>query len=44
MLGSLATLIRWGGWSSYHHMYHSIAKSKSEYCINIRWLWSPYVI
>ena len=34
--GNVATLIRWGGSSSYHHMSF-IVKSTSENCIKIRW-------
>jgi len=34
--GSAATLIRWGGWSSYHPCAIHF-KSKSESCIKIRW-------
>jgi len=37
--GSVTALIRWGGWSSYLHMYRSISKSNSETenYIEIRW-------
>ena len=34
--GSVATLIRWGGWSSYHHASF-IVKSNTENCTKIRW-------
>jgi len=34
---SVATLIRWGGWSSYHHMCEFIAKSNTKNCIKIGW-------
>jgi len=34
--GSVATLIRWGGWSSYCHVPF-ISISISENCIKIRW-------
>jgi len=34
--GSLATLIRWGGWNSYCHVSF-ISKSNSEKCIKICW-------
>jgi len=33
--GIVATLIRWGRWSSYYAPF--ISKSTSENCINIRW-------
>jgi len=37
--GSVATLIRWGGWSEAHIPSHVsfISKSNSENCIEIRW-------
>jgi len=34
--GSVATVIRWGGWRSYHHVTF-ICKSNSENCKKIRW-------
>jgi len=33
--GSVATVIRWGGWSSYLHMYHSLSNSENH--TEIRW-------
>jgi len=37
--GSVATLIRWGGWSSYRHVSF-IVNSNSENCIKIRWFFT----
>jgi len=38
--GSVATLIRWGGLSSYRHMYHSSLNLTAKLCIKIRWLFT----